>query len=110
MAKYIFKRMLSLIPVLIVVSLLVFLMVHMMPGDPARLIAGEQATTEDVERIRVAYGYDKPLYVQYLNMLGVSFRGISAHLQELAGLWRKNWQYVIPILFYWQPHLPLWQS
>ena len=47
MAKYIFKRMLSLIPVLIVVSLLVFLMVHMMPGDPARLIAGEQATTEE---------------------------------------------------------------
>ena len=45
-----------------------------------------------------------------LNMLGVSSRGISAHLQELAGLWRKNWQYVIPILFYWQPHLPLWQS
>lgn len=46
----------------------------MMPGDPARLIAGEQATTEDVERIRVAYGYDKPLYVQYFKYVGVSFR------------------------------------
>lgn len=75
MAKYIFKRMLSLIPVLIVVSLLVFLMVHMMPGDPARLIAGEQATTEDVERIRVAYGYDKPLYVQYFKYVGGILQG-----------------------------------
>lgn len=79
MKKHILKRILSLIPILFVVSLLVFMMVHMMPGDPARLIAGEQATAEDVERIRVAYGYDKSLYVQY-------FRYISGILQGDFGM------------------------
>ncbi len=80
MAKYVFKRILSLIPVLFVVSLLVFMMVHMMPGDPARMIAGEQATAEDVERIRVAYGYDRPLYIQYFKY------SLSSHMMNTRSL------------------------
>lgn len=65
MLKYILKRIASVIPVLIAVSILVFMMVHLMPGDPAELIAGEMATEEDIQRIREKYGYDQPLYVQY---------------------------------------------
>ena len=55
MLKYILKRIVSVIPVLLAVSILVFLMVHLMPGDPARLIAVEMATEEDVERVREKY-------------------------------------------------------
>ena len=55
MRKFILKRLCTLIPVLIVVSILVFLMVHVMPGDPARIMAGDTATEQDVEKIRVAY-------------------------------------------------------
>ncbi len=51
-----------MVPVLIVVTMLVFVMVHLMPGDPARIIAGEMATDEDVELIRVSYGFDKPVF------------------------------------------------
>ena len=65
MLKYIIKRIISVIPVLIAVSILVFMMVHVMPGDPAELLAGDMATEEDIQRVREKYGYDKPLYVQY---------------------------------------------
>ena len=92
MIKYIIKRIVSVIPVLIVVSLLVFLMVHIMPGDPAELIAGDMATEEDVQRVREKYGFDQPLYVQYLRYvknllsgdLGMSTKTHRAVAEELA--------------------------
>lgn len=65
MFKYILKRLLSIIPVLFVVSILVFIMVHLMPGDPARVIAGDMATPEDIENVRVTHGFNKPLPEQY---------------------------------------------
>lgn len=67
--------MCTLIPVLIVVSILVFLMVHVMPGDPARIMAGDTATEQDVEKIRVAYGFDRPLYEQYFRYISKALRG-----------------------------------
>ena len=85
MLKYILKRIVSVIPVLIAVSILVFLMVHLMPGDPARLIAGEMATDEDVERVREKWGFDQPLYVQY-------YRYISNLLQGDLGTSTKTRQ------------------
>lgn len=75
MAKFIFKRLITLIPILFVVSILIFLMVHLMPGDPARIIAGESASEEDVENVRIAQGFDKPLYQQYAIYLGKIVRG-----------------------------------
>ena len=75
MGKFILKRLCALIPVLIIVSVLVFLMVHAMPGDPARVMAGDSATEEDVEAIRTAYGFDRPLYEQYLRYIGRALRG-----------------------------------
>lgn len=75
MAKFIVKRIINMIPVLLIVSFLVFMMVHMMPGDPARIIAGDSATEEDIERIRVAYGFDQPLVTQYFNYMRNIFKG-----------------------------------
>lgn len=75
MAKFILKRLLTLIPVLFVVSILVFLMVHAMPGDPARIIAGESASDQDIENVRKAHGFDKPLYQQYGIYIGNVIKG-----------------------------------
>jgi peptide/nickel transport system permease protein len=68
--RYLVERLLSTIPVLLGVSLLVFLMVHLIPGDPARNIAGERASPEILETIRKAHGLDRPLPVQYLSFMG----------------------------------------
>ena len=69
MSKYILKRLLQLIPVLIGVITIVFILNQLMPGDPARMLAGEGATEEAVERVRVEMGLDKPVIVQYINYL-----------------------------------------
>lgn len=65
MTQYLIRRLIALIPVLWLISVFVFLFVHMLPGDPARLLAGEQATLEDVEAVRRALQLDQPLIVQY---------------------------------------------
>ena len=91
MLKYILKRLLALIPVLLAVSVLVFLMVHMMPGDPAIALAGGEATEEELENIRASYGLDKSLpeqYFTYMNKilhgdLGTSYRTQRPVAQEL---------------------------
>ena len=65
MKKYILKRLLLLIPVLIGVSILIFVIVRLTPGDPAPILAGEHATEEYVQTTRERWGLDKPMYVQY---------------------------------------------
>jgi len=65
MTQYLIRRLIALVPVLWLISVFVFLFVHMLPGDPARLLAGEQATLEDVEAVRRALRLDDPLLVQY---------------------------------------------
>ena len=75
MVKFIFKRLVTMIPVLLVVSILVFMMVHLMPGDAAKIIAGEAATEADIERVRVAQGFDRPLPEQYIRYIGNVLRG-----------------------------------
>ncbi len=75
MSKYIIRRLLNLIPVLIGVSLIVFLMVHISPGDPVRIMLGEDATPEEVERLREVYGLDQPLHRQYVRWAGNILQG-----------------------------------
>lgn len=70
MAPYIFKRLLSLIPVLLGITLLVFGFLHLIPGDPAVVLLGERATPEQVTAVRSQLGLDKPLPTQYLTFLG----------------------------------------
>ena len=70
MAQYIVKRLLGLLPTLLLVALLVFLFVHLLPGDPARLAAGADATPETVELVRKDLGLDKPLPEQFVRFIG----------------------------------------
>lgn len=67
MTSYILKRLLGLLPTLFIVAVLVFLFVHMLPGDPARLAAGVDASPETVELVRQDLGLDKPMPQQFLN-------------------------------------------
>ncbi|MEF2071279.1 ABC transporter permease subunit [Consotaella aegiceratis] len=69
MTRYVLRRLLALVPVLFLISIFVFLFVHALPGDPARLLAGEQATLQDVEAVRRALNLDQPLFVQYVTFL-----------------------------------------
>lgn len=65
MLAYIIRRIMILIPTLLGVSVIVFLMLHMTPGDPAELLLGERATEEALEELRLHLGLKEPLYVQY---------------------------------------------
>jgi len=65
MLAYIIRRVLILIPTLLGVSLIVFLMLHLTPGDPAELLMGERATEEALEQIREHLGLNLPIHVQY---------------------------------------------
>lgn len=69
MAYYIVKRFLYLIPALISLTILVFLILHLTPGDPAMAMLGEHASKETIEKVRKDLGLDKPLYVQYIIFL-----------------------------------------
>ena len=65
MGRYFIKRLLSTIPLLLVISFLVFMFIHMIPGDPAKLIAGQDSTQAEVETVRKQLGLDQPLIKQY---------------------------------------------
>lgn len=75
MASYIIRRLLLTIPVLLGVSLLVFSMVRLIPGDPAIYIAGEHASQEDIEAIREEFGLNRSFPVQYAIFLNNLVRG-----------------------------------
>ena len=72
--NYILKRILQMIPVLFVVTIVVFLMIHMLPGDPARTLLGERATYAQVEALQIKLGLNRPLPVQYWLFLKHLFR------------------------------------
>lgn len=75
MVGYIVKRILSLIPVLFVVSLAIFLIVHLTPGDPASVILGMEATAEQIEELNEQMGFNLPIHEQYLNWMKGLFQG-----------------------------------
>lgn len=75
MTAYITRRLLQLLPVLLVVSAIVFFVFRIIPGDAAVARLGESADPESVARLRREMGLDKPLYVQYLVWLGRALRG-----------------------------------
>ena len=73
--RYILRRLLATVPVMAVVAVAVFLLIHLAPGDPAALIAGDLATGEDIARLRVALGFDQPLWRQFTLWVGRLARG-----------------------------------
>lgn len=75
MRKYILKRLLSMIPAVFVVSVVIFLIIHLTPGDPAAVMLGDQADPEAIAALREALGLNDPLPVQYLRWLGGVLQG-----------------------------------
>ena len=75
MLTFILRRLIATIPVMGVVALFVFLLLHLSPGDPATVIAGDYASPADIARIRAQLGLDQPLYIQFTNWLAQLSRG-----------------------------------
>ena len=75
MYAYVIRRLLATIPVMGVVAVFVFLLLHLTPGDPATVIAGDYARPEDIARIRSKLGLDRPLHIQFVTWVGAVVRG-----------------------------------
>jgi peptide/nickel transport system permease protein len=75
MRDYILKRLLQIIPTILMITLVVFAMMHTIPGDPIIALLGDAYSEEDAMQLRQAYGLDKPLVVQYVICLGKLVRG-----------------------------------
>ncbi len=75
MLNYLLKRLLGLIPTLLIVAVLVFLFVHMLPGDPARLAAGQDADQATVELVRKDLGLDRPMHQQFITFFTNMLQG-----------------------------------
>ena len=75
MYGYVIRRLLATIPVMCVVGIVVFLLLHLTPGDPATVIAGDYARPEDIDRIRAALGLDQPLHIQFFTWAGAVLQG-----------------------------------
>jgi peptide/nickel transport system permease protein len=75
MLTFLAKRALAVVPVMVLVSIVVFLLLRLSPGDPALVIAGENADAEAIERIREALGLDRPLLTQFAIWAGNLLRG-----------------------------------
>ncbi|MCB8823526.1 glutathione ABC transporter permease GsiC [Microvirga rosea] len=92
MFRYLIHRLLGILPVLLLISVLVFAFVHLLPGDPARLVAGQDATDRDIAAVRAALGLDRPLWEQYVtyvwNILhgdfGISLKTRRAVSEEIG--------------------------
>ena len=75
MLRYTVRRLIQMLPILLGVSILIFLFVRMIPGDPARLMAGPQATQQEIELVRQDLGLDRPPLEQYFDFMGKALRG-----------------------------------
>lgn len=101
--RYIFRRLLYMIPVLFGVSVLTFSLAYLVPGDPARLAAGPQATQQMYEQLREEFGLDNPLPVQYLNYVtglvqgdwGDSILSRRPVLSDLREYWPATFELVL---------------
>src|SRR5215212_10801845 len=75
MLRYVVRRLLLLVPILLGVSVLIFFWVHALPGNPASALLGERATPQLVKQYKERYGLDRPLPVQYWDYVKVTVRG-----------------------------------
>lgn len=99
MLKYIGKRILAVIPVLFIVSLVVFFLIHLIPGDPARVMLGDQALEEDVIALQQQMGLNDPIWLQYINWIKNLFHGNwgkSLFIDEPMG--KILWEHLLPTL------------
>jgi peptide/nickel transport system permease protein len=75
MANYLIQRLAGTIPVLLLISLLVFSLIHAAPGDPTLLLLGEETNAAEVAKAKARWGLDQPIYVQYLKFISAAARG-----------------------------------
>lgn len=75
MLAYIVRRLMLMIPVLLIVAIIIFSLIHITPGDPAAIMAGEDATAEQVEDMRERLGLNEPLHIQFFNWTADALRG-----------------------------------
>jgi ABC-type dipeptide/oligopeptide/nickel transport system permease component len=87
MATYLIKRLAGTIPVLLLISLLVFLLIHAAPGDPTLMLLGEETNAAEVATARERWGLDRPLYIQYLKFVS----------STLTGEFGKSFKYAEPV-------------
>ena len=85
MLRYLIRRLLQMIVVLLGITLLVFSLLHLVPGDPAAVLLGQQATAQDIERLRRALGLDRPLWYQFAEYTGRAARGDLGRSISLGG-------------------------
>ena len=87
MHKYIIKRLLMMIPVLIGVTFLVFFILAISPGDPTRMILGQQASQESIEAMREELGLNDNLFVRYFDYIVGALHG------DLGTSWKPSWRF-----------------
>lgn len=73
--RYFLRRLLRMIPVILGMTIIVFFMIHLVPGDPARTLLGPRAPAEAIEAFNLRWGFDRPLHEQFVSFLGGLFQG-----------------------------------
>lgn len=112
MNRYFVKRLLETIPLMLIISIFVFMFIHLIPGDPAKTLAGVEATVEEVEAIREEFGLNKPILVQYVDyMKGLLHGDMGRSLKSnipVTELIASRMQYTLKLVFaglLWAPVL-----
>ena len=92
MIKFIIKRLIALIPVVLGVSLLVFFILDLAPGDPAKAALGEQARPEDIEAFREEMGLNDPFFVRYADyMIGLAQGDLGTSYKTRDAVGKEVW-------------------
>lgn len=95
MSAYVMRRILMLIPVLFGVSVLVFSIIYLIPGNPAQVILGQRATTEAIAEVERQLGLDRPLIVQYFSYIGDLFTGdLGTSIKTKTPISEEIWPYL----------------
>ncbi|MCI7796024.1 MAG: ABC transporter permease [Lachnospiraceae bacterium] len=103
MGRYCAKRLIETIPLMLIISIVVFMFIHLIPGDPARTLAGVEATPEEIEAIREEFGLNKPLLQQYFDYMvgllhGNMGRSLKSNIPVSELIWSR-FQYTIQLVF-----------
>ncbi len=103
MGRYVARRLLETIPLMIIISIVVFMFIHLIPGDPAKTLAGVEAPLEEVEAIREELGLNDPLIVQYFNWVKNALQGdlgrsFKSDLPVTELIWSR-FQFTIQLVF-----------
>ncbi len=91
MARTILWRLIYALPIAFGVGLVCFMLVYLAPGDPLQTVLPPDANAETIAIVKQAYGFDRPLPVQFVNWAGARCTGTSAYRSRPAARWRARW-------------------